>query len=267
MPVRENSRVIWCGQWVVLFICMSVPSLPAVAQQSASEPRPDTPAQGASPKSQTDDEEKEIRKREQSRRMLGVVPQFSVTSRQDAPPLSPGDKFRLFAKSAFDPVEFGVVGLQAGLSQAENEFPEYGQGTEGYAKRYGAGLADEVSAGFFSNFFYPTLLKEDPRYFRLGQGTVKHRIGYALTQEFVCHTDKGGRSFNVSNVLGAVSAGGISNVYYPQSDRGFGLTLSRAGIELLYGSLGGISDEFWPDISRKLFHKHDRSAAELHGGK
>lgn len=154
------------------------------------------------------------------------------------------------------------MGLQAGLSQAENEFPEYGQGAEGYGKRYGASLADEVSAGFFSNFFYPALLKEDPRYFRLGQGTLKHRVGYALAQEFVCHTDKGGRSFAFSNVLGAVSAGGLSNAYYPQSDRGFGLTLSRAGIALLYGSLGGLSDEFWPDISRKLFHKHGAVTAE-----
>jgi hypothetical protein len=190
------------------------------------------------------------------------VPQFGVTSRQDAPPLATGEKFHLFARSAFDPVEFGLVGLQAGLSQAENEFPEYRQGAEGYGKRYGAALADEVSAGFFSNFFYPALLKEDPRYFRLGQGTLKHRIRYALTQELICHTDRGGRSFAFSNVLGALSAGGLSNAYYPQSDRGFGLTLSRAGIALLYGSLGGLSDEFWPDISRTLFHKHTAVAVD-----
>ena len=263
---RLRSRAARFGRWVVVLILASSISRAAIAQQSTSQP-PDTPAEGTSSKSQTENtenREKEVRKKEQSQRMLGVVPQFAVTSRQDAPPLSTGDKFHLFAKSAFDPVEFGLVGFQAGLSQAENEFPEYGQGAEGYGKRYGAALADEVSAGFFSNFFYPAVLREDPRYFRLGQGTVKHRIGYALTQEFICHTDKGGRSFNFSNVLGAVSAGGLSNVYYPQSDRGFGLTLSRAGIALLYGSLGGMSDEFWPDISRKLFHKRDR-ASEPHG--
>jgi len=208
------------------------------------------------------DKEKEIRRKEQSQRMLGVVPQFGVTSRQDAPPLTTDEKFHLFARSAFDPVEFGLVGLQAGLSQAEDEFPEYGQGAEGYGKRYGAALADEVSAGFFSNFFYPALLKEDPRYFRIGQGTLKRRIRYALTQEFVCHTDRGGRSFAFSNVLGALSAGGLSNAYYPRSDRGFGLTLSRAGIALLYGSLGGLSDEFWPDVSRKLFHRHNAAGTD-----
>jgi hypothetical protein len=260
-----------CARWVALAI-LCLPSHCAFGQQSPSQPNATTAqtSTGATARSEnketkeTEDnnKEKEIRKKEQSQRMLGVVPQFGVTSRQDAPPLTTGEKFHLFARSAFDPVEFGLVGLQAGLSQAENEFPEYGQGAEGYGKRYGASLADEVSAGFFSNFFYPALLKEDPRYFRLGQGTLKHRAVYALVEEFVCRTDKGGRSFAFSNVLGAVSAGGLSNAYYPQSDRGFGLTLSRAGIALLYGSLGGLSDEFWPDISRKLFHKHGAATGE-----
>jgi len=200
--------------------------------------------------------EKQIEKKEQSQRMLGVVPMFGVTSRQNAPPLTAGGKFHLFVKSAFDPFQYVAAGLQAGISQATNEFPGYGQGAAGYGKRYGATVADQVSSGFFSNFFYPVLLKEDPRYFRLGEGTVKHRIEYAFAQEFVTHKDSGGRTFNFSNVLGAVSAGGLSNLYYPSSDRGFGLTMSRAAIALLYGSAGGLVDEFYPDVQRKLFHKH-----------
>ena len=99
------------------------------------------------------------------------------------------------------------------------------------------------------------LFKEDPRYFRLGHGSFKHRFGYALAQEFVCHTDKGGRMFHFSNLLGAFTSGGISNAYYPEADRGFGLTMSRSGIALMYGSLGGLLSEFWPDIDRKVFHK------------
>lgn len=224
-----------------------------------SSPQNTEPEKSTNAKDQ--DKEKEIEKQEQSQRILGVVPQFGVTSRQNAPPLTSGEKFHLFVKSAFDPVEFGLVGVQAGISQAEDEFPEYGQGASGYGKRYGAAFADEVSSGFFSNYFYPVLLKEDPRYFRLGEGPTMHRLGYALVQEFTCHTDKGGRSFNWSNTLGALSAGGLSNVYYPQSDRGLSLTLSRAGIAMLYGSLGGLSDEFWPDIDRKIIHRHAQSAS------
>jgi hypothetical protein len=213
------------------------------------------PSAASQSKDEHEKKEREIKNKEQSRRVLGVVPQFAVTDRKDAPPLSAAGKFQLFRKSAFDPVEFGLVGLEAGLSQAQNEFPSYGQGAEGYAKRYGAAFADEVSTGFWSNFFWASVLKEDPRYFRLGEGGFKRRFFYALKQEVVCHTDKGGRSFSFENALGALSSGGLSNAYYPQDDRGLELTMSRSGIAVLYGSLGGVVDEFWPDVQRKLFHK------------
>lgn len=223
------------------------------AQVAPSQP---TPPPQANPTDKTkSDQERELEKKEQSQRLLGVVPQFAVTDRQDAPPLTRAGKFRLFRKSAFDPVEFGLVGLQAGLSQAQDEFPGYGQGAQGYGKRYGAAFADEVSSGFWSNFFWASVLKEDPRYFRLGEGGFGRRFLYSLRQEIVCHTDAGGRSFSFENTLGAVSSGGLANVYYPAGDRGFGLTMSRTGIALLYGSLGGVADEFWPDVQRKLFHR------------
>ena len=227
-------------------------------------------------------QEKELEKQEQSRRVLGVIPDFGVTNRQNASPLTSGQKFHLFLTEALDPGTIGVVAFQAGLSQAENEFPAYGQGAQGYGKRFGASLADEVSAGFWSNYAYPTLLKEDPRYFRLGEGSGMHRAFYSVKQEFVCHTDKGGRSFNFSAVLGAFTSGAISNLYYPgrslirtipatattpaipvyENDRGAVLTLSRASIALGYGVLGSLFDEFWPDVQRKLFdrHKHENPA-------
>ncbi|HEY6270774.1 MAG TPA: hypothetical protein VIX19_02145 [Terriglobales bacterium] len=240
------------------------------AQQPTPAPSPQNPAgttgnqqQPATPPL-TDEElrkqQEEILKKEQSQRVLGVVPQFSVTSRQHPPPLTAGQKFHLFAKSAFDPVQFGIVGLQAGIGQAENSFPTYGQGASGYGKRYGAAFADEISSNFFSNFAYPVLFKEDPRYFRVGEGSIKHRIAYSLAQEFVCRTDAGNRRFSYSNVLGAFTAGAISNVYYPPANRGFGLTMSRSGIALLYGSLGGLFDEFWTDIDQKLFHRKKQDA-------
>jgi hypothetical protein len=194
--------------------------------------------------------------------VLGVIPNFGTTSRDDEPPLSTKAKFRFFYKSAFDPVELSVVGLQAGFSQAEDEFPEYGQGAAGFGKRYGATLADEVSSGFFTNYFYPALLKEDPRYFRLGRGSIKHRLGSALLQVVDCHTDKGGHSIAWENVLGAFTAGGLSNAYYPRAERGFGLTMSRSAIAIGYGGLGGLVDEFYPDISHWLFHRHNKPAGQ-----
>src|SRR5579883_2684632 len=166
----------------------SVPSTqqtpPAAAPQANGQPTASQPAQSdaAQQKPQSEKSEEEVRKQEESQRVLGIMPQFSVTSRKDAKPLTPGEKFHLFAKSAFDPYEFGLAGLQAGIDEAEDEFPEYGNGAQGLAKRYAADFGDTVSSGFFSNFFWPVLLKEDPRYFRLGEGTIKHRFVYALGQ-------------------------------------------------------------------------------------
>ena len=267
-------------------IVLSVFCASSGAQQTTQEPqsapipspRPAAPTAETTPKTKSE-QEKELQRKEQSQRVLGVLPQFGVTSRQNAAPLTGREKFHLFAKSAFDPVTIGVVGMQAALSQAENEFPAYGQGVQGYGKRFGASLADEVSSGFWSNYFYPVVLKEDPRYFRLGEGGVGHRLVYGVKQEFVCHTDKGGRQFNFSNVLGAFTSGALSNLYYPgnsvirtipatptspaiplyEDDRGAVLTLSRATIALGYGTLGGLFDEFWPDIATKVLHRHSKS--------
>lgn len=229
----------------------------SAAQQvpGSNSSNPGVQNQGAQPSTP---KEKEIQKEEQSQRMLGVVPMFAVTSRQNAAPLTPRQKFHLTAKQVTDPFTFVASGLQAGLGQATDEFPGYGQGAAGYSKRYGAAFADQASSQFFSNFFYPTLFKEDPRYFRSGEGSIRHRIGYALAQEFVCHTDAGGRSFNWSNVLGAVTTGGVSNAYYPSTDRGFGLTMSRSVVAIGYGSAGGLIQELWPDIQRKVFHKQPK---------
>jgi hypothetical protein len=222
----------------------------AAAQAPASTQTPKTP----------EETERQIERREQSQRILGVVPMFSVTNRHNAPPLTTKGKFRLMTKSLFDPFVFGIVGVQAGISQANDNFAEYGQGAEGYAKRYGAAYADSASSNFFSNFFYPVLFKQDPRYFRWGEGTIKYRIGHAIAEEFVAHQDSGRRNFHFSNVLGAITAGTISNAYYPQEDRGVGLTASRAGLALFYGALGNIGIEFWPDIDRKFFHKKQADA-------
>jgi hypothetical protein len=200
-------------------------------------------------------EEQRVQKQGQSQRMGGLLPQFGVVNGKDAPPLTPRGKFRLFYKSALDPAAFAVSGLVAGIGQAEDSFPAYGQGATGYGKRYGAAFTDQASSAFFANFFYPVLFKADPRYFRMGEGSFKRRFGHALAQEFIAHEDAGGQTFNWSNSLGALTAGSISNAYYPSADRGFGLTVGRAGIALLYGSLGALGSEFWPDISRKLHHQ------------
>ena len=188
--------------------------------------------------------------------MLGIVPIYGMTNYHYAPALTSGQKFDLMVRPYITVFPYLAAGFQAGLSQATNSFEGYGQGASGYGKRFGSALLDGASSGFFSNFFYPVLFKQDPRYFRLGEGTKKRRIWYAMKQEFITKKDSDrAATFSYSNVLGALTAGGISNAYYPQEERGFGLTMSRAAVSFGWGMVGNFVLEFWPDVARGLRHK------------
>jgi hypothetical protein len=235
------------------------PQAPANPQPPQANPPQGQPPQTQPPRPLTSEE---VLRQEEKQRALGIVPLFGMTSVHDAPPLSSKQKFRLMARTMIDPFFFVSAGITAGLGQATNSFSQYGQGATGFAKRYGAAVADNADSNFFSNFVYPSIFKQDPRYFRLGEeATVKKRLGTAIEQEFVARKDSGGHTISYSNILGALTAGSISNVYYPSEDRGFGLTMSRAGTALGWGTLGDVLLEFWPDIDKKWFHRHENQAS------
>ena len=193
---------------------------------------------------------------EEKQRILGIVPNFQTADRQTAVPLTAGQKFHLALRGSIDPFSFVVAGMDAGVSQARNDFPGYGRGAQGYAKRYGAAYADQFSGNMFGNAIFPSLLHQDPRYLRKGTGTFGHRLRDALISPFWTRNDNGTWGPNYSNVMGNFAAGGLANLYYPSSDRGLGLTMQRATTVTVEGTLGAVFKEFWPDISAKLFqHK------------
>jgi len=165
---------------------------------------------------------------EEKQRVLGFVPNFYVTYVPDALPLTTKQKFNLAWKSTVDPVTFLVTGGVAGVQQAQNDFSGYGQGAQGYAKRYGASYADVVTSTFIGGAILPSLLKQDPRYFYKGTGTVRSRVWYALANAVICKGDNGKWQANYSGILGSLAAGGISNLYYPEKDRnGVALTFEN----------------------------------------
>jgi hypothetical protein len=141
---------------------------------------------------------------------------------------------------------FVGVAIQAGIGQATNDFPSYSQGVQGYAKRYGAALADFTIGEFMSTYAFPSLRHQDPRYFRDGEGTTKRRLGHALASAFVTRTDSGPQILQLVNSEGRIAAGGVSTLYYPSEDRTVGLVFSRAGIGMIFGTAGAVFSEFWP---------------------
>lgn len=198
---------------------------------------------------------------EEHQRILRFVPNFNTTNIQNALPLSPGQKFQLAVRSVIDPFNFVATGAVAGIEQADDTHSGYGQGASGYFQRYGAAFADNVDGIFWGNAVYPILLREDPRYFRKGVGSTWSRFLYSLSTAVRTKDDNGNWGWNYANILGNLTAGGISNFYYPPEDRGVALTFEGAATVTAEGGVGALFIEFWPDISRKLFHRHDRNSA------
>ena len=201
---------------------------------------------------QTEVAEEEI-KIEEKQRVLGVFPNFYVSYIPNAAPLNSKQKFELAWKSVIDPVTFALVGVTAGVEQADNYFSGYGQGAQGYAKRFGAGYADTISGTFIGGAILPSLLKQDPRYFYKGTGSKRSRALYAIANAFICKGDNKQWQPNYSGILGSLAAGGISNLYYPASDRnGAALTFENAAIGIGGTAISNLLQEF---VIRKLTPK------------
>jgi len=170
-------------------------------------------------------------------------------------PLTPVQKLTLAGFNTINPFPIASAAFQAGISQAWDTNSGYGQGGEGYAKRFGAYMGNTASSQFFGTFLFPSILKQDPRYFRKADGSTKSRIGYAVSRLFVTRTDAGRSAPNVSLWLGAGSAAAISNLYYPPGDRSAGDAATRFGISFASTAGFNVFKEFWPDIKKKVFKK------------
>jgi len=189
-------------------------------------------------------------KDEEKQRVLGVIPNFYVTYVPNAAPLTPKQKYNLAWRLNIDPVSFLLAGQTAGIQQAQNEFSGYGQGAEGYAKRYAATYANFTISNFLGSAVFPSIFKQDPRYFYKGIGTTKSRVLYALANAVICKGDSGHWQVNYSGIIGSLASGGISNLFYPASDRnGPALTFENTAMSVGSTAIFNLMQEF---VLRKL---------------
>jgi len=161
-------------------------------------------------------------------------------------------KFVLFVQDSFDPVTFLGTAFDAGLDQAQNNDPSYGQGAQGYGKRFGADYAGGASSRLFKDFAYPSIFSEDPRYYRLAHGSGGKRLLHAMAHAVVAHRDDGRRMFNFSEWLGTASSAVLSNTYHPDNRRGFAPAAERVTYSILQDMGYDVLREFWPEISKKF---------------
>ena len=188
-----------------------------------------------------------------AQRVFGIVPNFYVSYIDEAAPLSSKQKFQLALKATTDPVTTAAVSAIAGVNQAANRFSGYGQGAQGYAKRYGASYGNFASGLFIGGAILPSILKQDPRYFYKGTGTKRSRFLYAISRTVITKGDNQRWQPNYSSVLGDLAAGGISNLYIPERDRhGAALTFENAAIALGTTAVINVLQEF---VLRKVTSK------------
>jgi len=278
----------------VALVLLSLFAYYSVAQQG-SEPAntPATPA-AAAPQSASDKDkdknkaaqgtsEKKPNSGTSNDRLFGALPNFlTLENAGKVQPLTSGQKFKAVARGAFDKVQYPWYGTLAGISQAENSEPGFGQGAEGYAKRYASAFADGTIENFMVGAVLPSILHQDPRFFQTSEGSFAHRAGYAVSRIFVTRTDSGRSQFNYSEIVGSALSAAIStNTYHPRSfityrynastgmtmpvfnasDRTLSNTASVWGTQVGYDTITLVIKEFWPDVRRKMFHKGTASAS------
>ncbi|HKC71278.1 MAG TPA: hypothetical protein VKB60_06630 [Terriglobales bacterium] len=172
-------------------------------------------------------------------------------------PLTSHQKFHIFVQQTYSVYTVANTAFDAGWAQMTDDWPAYGQGMEGYGKRYGALLANHEAGTFFENFLFPTLLRQDPRYFRKGEGhSLFARVPYAASRVLITQSDSGHSTFNSSLLLGLLFVDGITNAYYPRPERGLGNTMTRFGGSVLSSAETNLLREFMPDMMR-VFHRHE----------
>jgi hypothetical protein len=234
---------------------------PAAAPASGADAQaPAAPAQSSSantpaPLNQPPQNAPEYSGGKQTKRILGIVPNFrAVSADEKLPPATVKEKFMDATQDSFDYSSVFFPAIIAGYNQAKDATPEFHQGGAGFARYFWHSAVDQTSENYMVEFIFPTFTREDARYYTLGHGGFLKRAGYALSRAVITRTDSGKESFNFSEVVGAGAAAGISNLYYPSAERTMGNTGSQWGLDVGIDAGVFVFREFWPDINRRIFH-------------
>lgn len=199
----------------------------------------------------------------QSPRILGVLPNFTaVDSNTQLPRLTTREKFVIAVHDSVDYSSFLLVAGLAGKGLYSNSIPSLGGGAAGYGRYYWREFTDQVSGTFFTEAIYPTFTHEDPRYYTLGKNGFFKRATYAITRVMITKNDRGTNEFNISEIGGNATEAALSNLYYPSSERGIGITAKNFGTQTIITGASNVLKEFWPDIRKNIFRMQDESPAK-----
>jgi len=246
----------WCSIAVGLPALLIIVGMCSIARTQETPPAPSPPpaSDSSSPARPTGPPDSIQPKND---RIFGVLPNYRTVEHPTVSmePLTAKEKFKLAAEDSFDPYAYPVAGIFAGVAQAQNSPTSWRQGWGAFAKRYAASFADQTDENIMTEAVVPALLKEDPRYFRMGQGSFLKRSGYAMSRIWITRRDAGGRTFNWSEIGGAAGSVAISNLYYPAESRTLSRNLSGWGTLVAEDTFFNLLKEYWPDIRHKVLKR------------
>jgi hypothetical protein len=260
--MSKNSLLVWPGifTWILSgVLCHCSVAYPATtdphAANDSSPTLPDAPVAQSNQTGQHPSEDQIGEGGMQTKRILGIVPNFEAVSvNAKLPPQSVKEKFKDATDDSFDYSSFVFVGGLAGVGQASNSIPEFHQGAAGYARYYWHTFADQTDENYLVEFAFPVALHQDARYYTLGRGGALKRTAYSLSRILITRTDSGNETFNASEIIGAGAASGISDFYYPGPERTWTKTGQRWLTNVSLDGATFVLREFWPDINGALFH-------------
>jgi hypothetical protein len=268
----HSFAVVARPRLVAFLICLAIPSAalsqnPGIgADSQAIDALPDSPAAAQSaqnpdpvttPAAQSSPQDSSLEGK-QTKRILFIVPNFrSVSVDAHLPPQSFKGKFVGATEDSFDYSSFVFAGMLAGVAQAENSYPEFHQGAAGFGRYFWHTFADQTDENYQVEFVFPTLLRQDPRYYTLGHGGFVKRTVYSFGRVLITRTDAGHETFNSSEIVGAGAAAGISDLYYPSQERTWTKTGQRWLLNVSLDGATFIFKEFWPDLNSRFFHEKD----------
>ncbi len=261
---RATHGNIWL-YWVIFFAVVPVcAATPASRTEEARDGLPDAPVpQSVKPENQpassatsssTVNGPSGLAERRQTKRILYIIPNFrSVSADVKLPPTSTREKFGIFAGDSFDYSAFAEVAILSGIGDLQNSDPSFGGGFTGYAQYYWRSYIDNTDGNLMTEFVFPYLTREDPRYYTLGHGSGVRRAAYALSMIVITRNNQGNPTPNFSEVLGNGVAASVSNLYYPSTDQGLGKTGERVALQIGVDGLSNLLKEFWPDLDHTVF--------------
>ena len=259
MKLRTLGISFFLGLCVVCMNCKPVQAqqpAPSPETQAQPDPKPTTPQETQKPDEPKPKTAIERETGTVNERIFEVMPNYgTVGHARELPPLTAGQKYRLATAQVTDYFAFPFNAALAGIAQAQNSPQSWGQGWGAYGKRFGASFADNSIGTFMTTAIFPSMLKEDPRYYRMAEGKVSRRMWYGIERLFVTKTDAGTDRFNISETAGNAVAAGLSNFYHAREDRTVGRNISTLGMLIMWDGLSNELKEFWPDIRRKFKHK------------